>query len=254
MGDSYASGGTMGASNKSGLHDGNGVKPTEKIKQGKSIQRKPPDNLKPKDLLGIPWRLAFALQAAGWWLRQDIIWAKPNPMPESVTDRCTKAHEYIFMLTKSARYWYDAGAIMEPAKYGEEHANKATSFGPNGKMELNGIGKNNRAQYAFKGENSTCHKSDDGEFKRNKRSVWTVATSPYPDAHFATYPQDLIRPCILAGCPPGGTVLDPFLGSGTTALVAREHGRKCIGIELNPEYCKLALNRLRQTHLVLEFA
>jgi DNA modification methylase len=161
--------------------------------------------VKPKDLIGIPWLVAFVLRSDGWWLRQDIIWSKPNPMPESVRDRCTKAHEYIFMLTKSAKYYYDADAIAEDAKT----------------------------------QNGQC-----GEI-RNKRSVWTVATHPFAEAHFATFPPELIEPCILAGCPEGGTVLDPFSGAGTTGMVADRLKRNAILIELNPEYAKIADNRMR---------
>ena len=208
---------------------------------------KRPAWLKPKDLCGIPWRVAFALQADGWYLRQDIIWHKPNPMPESVTDRCTKAHEYIFLLSKSQKYWYDNNAIMEKAQYGEQHANKTTSWGTDRKHP----NKANVADYAYTGDNHTTSKMADGSYGRNKRSVWTVATQPYPEAHFAVFPPDLIKPCILAGCPKGGTVLDPFLGSGTTAYVAKEYGRNCIGIELNPEYCKLAKKRTAQEVLAL---
>jgi DNA modification methylase len=193
-----------------------------------------------KQLIGIPWRVAFALQADGWYLRQDIIWHKPNPMPESVTDRCTKAHEYIFLLSKSARYFYDHSATMEPAQYGEQHAAKATSWGTNRKHP----NKTNLREYAFAGDNHTCHKAADGSYSRNKRSVWTVTTKPYKGAHFATFPPDLIRPCILAGCPTGGTVLDPFGGSGTTGQVAMEEGRKSILCELNPEYVQLMNQRL----------
>ena len=200
---------------------------------------RPDDGAKPKDLLGIPWRVAFALQADGWYLRQDIIWHKPNPMPESVTDRCTKAHEYIFLLAKSPRYYYDNKAIMEPAQYGEQHANKATSWGTNRKHP----NKANVADYAFKGDNHTTSKMEDGSYGRNRRSVWTVTTKPYREAHFATFPPDLIQPCIRAGCPAGGTVLDPFGGSGTTGEVAASEGRKAVLIELNPEYVKLAKNR-----------
>jgi site-specific DNA-methyltransferase (adenine-specific) len=197
-------------------------------------------NIKHKDLIGIPWRVAFALQADGWYLRQDIIWHKPNPMPESVKDRCTKAHEYIFLLSKSQKYYFDNTAIMEPAIYGQQHANKATSWGTDRKHP----NKANTADYAFKGDNSTCYKDDDGNYMKNRRSVWTVATKPYKGAHFATYPPELIRPCIQAGCPPQGTVLDPFGGSGTTAQVALEEGRNAIICELNPEYLALAQQRI----------
>ena len=193
-----------------------------------------------KQLVGIPWRIAFALQADGWWLRQDIIWHKPNPMPESVTDRCTKAHEYVFLLTKSARYFYDHSQIMEPAQYGEQHANKSTSWGTNRKHP----NKANAANYAFAGDNSTTSKMEDGSYGRNKRSVWTITTKPFSGAHFAVMPPDLVEPCVLAGCPEGGTVLDPFGGAGTTALVADRLGRNAIICELNPEYVKIAKDRL----------
>ena len=220
------------------------------------------NGLKPKDLIGIPWRVAFALQADGWYLRQDIIWHKPNPMPESVTDRCTKAHEYIFLLTKSARYFYDSDAIMEPAIYGEQHANKSTSWGTNRKHP----NKANVADYAFIGDNHTCHKrkndgtnhGDNGTgfqehsgysnlenpFIRNKRSVWTITTKPYKEAHFATFPEEIPRTCILAGSKKGDTILDPFSGAGTTGVVAEKLGRKYIGIELNPEYVKMSDDRM----------
>lgn len=192
-------------------------------------------SLKPKDLIGIPWRVAFALQEDGWWLRQDIIWAKPNPMPESVTDRCTKAHEYIFLLSKSERYYFDQEAIKEPLARPEEGMRKTPAvFG--GRDKFTEAKKQSRLH---SGNEYTG--TDDG--MRNRRSVWTVSTKPYSGAHFATFPPDLIEPCILAGCPEGGTVLDPFLGSGTTAKVANEYKRKAIGIELNPEYLDLIQER-----------
>jgi DNA modification methylase len=186
--------------------------------------------LKPKNLIGIPWRVAFALQADGWYLRQDIIWAKPNPMPESVTDRCTKAHEYIFMLSKSARYYFDSVAMQEPADPKNYRARAAIRETPPGQTKQGKID------------------SRRGEIKcetRNRRSVWNVATKPYKGAHFATFPPDLIEPCILAGAPPGGIVLDPFMGSGTTAAVAVKHGRQYLGCELNPEYEALQRERLK---------
>ena len=190
--------------------------------------------LKPKDLCGIPWRVAFALQADGWWLRQDIIWHKPNPMPESVTDRCTKAHEYIFLLTKAARYYYDADALSEPA----QTAGKIGGFTPNaadaaGRSRSGNMIPENGKTYLVKAT-------------RNRRSVWTIPTAPYPGAHFATFPPKLIEPCIMAGCPEGGTVLDPFLGSGTTGAVAQKNGCKFIGIELNEDYLQLAVKRFTQ--------
>ena len=192
-----------------------------------------PSGLKPKDLIGIPWRVAFALQADGWYLRQDIIWHKPNPMPESVTDRCTKAHEYVFLMSKSARYYYDAEAIAEvSAGLGET----SIRFGGNK------YGDSDDPKHQTKSGNVYTDKGT-----RNHRSVWTVATRPFKEAHFAVFPPDLIKPMILAGCPTGGVVLDPFVGSGTTAIVARELGRRFIGIELNPEYADMARRRVGQT-------
>lgn len=192
--------------------------------------------LKPKDLIGIPWRVAFALQADGWYLRQDIIWHKPNPMPESVTDRCTKAHEYIFLLSKSPRYYFDHEAIKEPSIYfGKDERSGKGNIRYEGKRTEDTTGKN--GQDSFVTINST----------RNKRSVWTVTTKPYKGAHFATFPADLIEPCILAGSKVGDLVLDPFMGSGTTAAVAKKNGRHYLGTELNPDYIKLAENRLNDT-------
>jgi DNA modification methylase len=191
--------------------------------------------LKPKDLVGIPWRVAFALQAAGWYLRSDIIWAKPNPMPESVTDRPTKAHEYLFLLSKRERYVYDAEAIREPnspstiAAFGISATR--TPF-PGTAPDRNDSGG---------GGLKHCGVNEDG---RNKRSVWTVATQPYPEAHFATFPEALIEPCIFAGSRIGDTVLDPFCGSGTTGVVAIRHQRAFLGIELNPNYLELARTRI----------
>ena len=195
-----------------------------------------PKNLKPKDLVGIPWRVAFALQADGWYLRQDIIWHKPNPMPESVTDRCTKAHEYIFLLAKAEAYYYDHEAIKEDSIHyaTDPRADKGNirySEGKRGQQEAAGGGG---GQEAFVTINAN----------RNKRSVWTVTTKPFSGAHFATFPPDLIEPCIKAGCPEGGTVLDPFGGSGTTGLVSDRLGRHAILCELNPEYIAIAEKRL----------
>lgn len=188
--------------------------------------------LKEKDLIGIPWRVAFALQADGWYLRQGIIWHKPNPMPESVRDRCTKAHEYIFLLSKSPTYYFDWQAMQEPANVPEGAGNakgnryiKAAETDP--KMRT-------KAGLANIGPRET----------RNKRSVWSVTTKPFKEAHFATFPPDLIEPCVLAGCPEGGTVLDPFFGAGTTGLVCQRTGRNAIGIELNPVYYDIAAKRL----------
>jgi DNA modification methylase len=202
------------------------------------------DGLKEKDLIGIPWMMAFALRADGWYLRQDIIWHKPNPMPESVQDRCTKAHEYIFLLSKSQKYYYDAEAIKEASVDPERSANRyKTPFFAGEKHESGG--------YSATGATHTKGiKEFDGS--RNKRSVWTVTTKPYAGAHFAVFPSDLIEPCILAGAPVGGIVLDPFMGSGTTAQVAQHLGRKYLGCELNKDYKPLQDKRLAQQSLVFE--
>ena len=190
--------------------------------------RKIDTGMKPKNLLGIPWRVALALQADGWYLRQDIIWHKPNPMPESVRDRCTKAHEYIFLLTKSPRYYFDAAAIEEPAKW-ERWGNQTENKKHSGTAKH--LGGKTLAELPIRD-------------KKNRRSVWTVATKPFKGAHFATFPPDLIEPCILAGCPEGGVVLDPFGGAGTTGLVAKRNGRNAILCELNPDYAEMAKNRI----------
>jgi DNA modification methylase len=260
LGDSYA--GSWG--NYGGKNRGAGTQRI--IRNGSQVPNKAYDDLahwrpptagklgpgiKPKDLIGIPWRVAFALQADGWWLRQDIIWSKPNPMPESVTDRCTKAHEYLFLLTKSARYFYDAEAIKEPAISGDPRK----PYAP-GQLDNRGDGHDRgggkvRESVKRGGFNSKTNAMPGREaFRaiedwRNKRSVWEVATQPFAEAHFATFPPDLIEPCIKAGCPDGGTVLDPFGGAGTTGLVADRLGRNAILIELNPEYANMAERRLR---------
>jgi DNA modification methylase len=205
-----------------------GIYPDKKTRTGSWVNEHP--TLKPKDLVGIPWRVAFALQADGWWLRQDIIWHKPNPMPESVRDRCTKAHEYVFLLTKSERYYYDAEALRELYADGvgkDRLACPKASIGRGGNE-----GERMRSQFYKNGG-------------RNRRSVWTITTKPYSGAHFAVMPPDLVEPCIKAGCPEGGTVLDPFAGSGTTLAVAAELGRSGIGCELNPEYIALAERRIK---------
>ncbi len=185
--------------------------------------------MKHKDLIGIPWRVAFALQADGWTLRQDIIWHKPNPMPESVKDRCTKAHEYIFLLSKGPRYYFDSEAMKEPAIY------------PAGTKAAKG----SATRAAQPGVNSRPPEYKVYDGMRNRRSVWTVTTKPFKGAHFATFPPDLIEPCVLAGCPEGGTVLDPFGGAGTTGLVAARNNRNSILCELNPEYAAMAAERVR---------
>jgi len=202
LGDSYA------GSGKGRWGDGKsyatGKQATSKGSTGGILVKTHTPDLKPKDLIGIPWRVALALQADGWYLRQDIIWHKPNPMPESVRDRCTKAHEYIFLLSKSSKYYYDCDGIKEPCK----------------------------------------SSNNDAYTMANKRSVWTVTAKPFKGAHFATYPQDLIKPCIIAGCPEDGVVLDPFGGSGTTSIVAEKLKRNSIMCELNPTYGKLAEERI----------
>jgi DNA modification methylase len=197
------------------------------------------EGLKTKDLIGIPWMLAFALRAEGWYLRQDIIWHKPNPMPESVQDRCTKAHEYIFLLSKSAKYYYDSESIKERSI----HAGEERSFNSPKKAMRNVDGKVSTGN-----EHPDALPTEISELK-NKRSVWTVNPKPYSGSHFAVFPTELIEPCILAGAPLGGIVLDPFMGSGTTAQVAQDLGRQYIGCELNPEYGKLQKKRTAQTSL-----
>lgn len=218
LGDSYAN------SNMS-PHSGQRADRDQTAMSG--ITRIPTGGLKPKDLVGIPWRVAFALQADGWYLRSDIIWHKPNPMPESVTDRPTKAHEYIFLLSKSQSYFYDAEAIREKGVY---------PAGTKG-------GKGSQARNRQKGVNSRPEEYATYSGIRNKRTVWTVATRPFPGSHFATFPPELIEPCILAGSPKGGTVLDPFGGSGTTTMVAEKLGRNSVYIDLNPDYLELAKQR-----------
>lgn len=196
------------------------------------------EGLKEKDLIGIPWRVAFALQADGWYLRQDIIWHKPNPIPESIKDRCTKSHEYIFLLSKSPKYYFDSDTIREDSVDPVGSANRYKSkFG----------GSKNEEMLRTEQVHTRPIGMREFDGKRNKRDVWTVATKPYKEAHFATFPTALIEPCVLAGCPVGGTVLDPFFGSGTTGLVAIQNARKYIGIEINPEYVALAEKRIKSS-------
>jgi DNA modification methylase len=225
LGDSYASDskGTGGPSAKQLSNAGSRYQ-SVKCEHG----------LKAKDLCGIPWRVAFALQVDGWYLRQDIIWHKPNPMPESVRDRCTKAHEYIFLFAKSEKYYFNSEAMKEPAV-------SAQGKGATGR---------GRQDYALASGKNTTPQQDHSSWtggdgvSRNKRSVWTVTTKPFKGAHFATFPPDLIEPCVLAGAPQGGTVLDPFGGAGTTGLVAARHGRNAVLCELNPDYARLARERI----------
>ena len=224
LGDSYAGSGKGPSGNLGKSHDERNMTHTK----ASSLV---PDGLKPKDLIGIPWRVAFALQADGWYLRQDIIWHKPNPMPESVTDRCTKSHEYVFLLSKGPRYYFDNEAIKEPAAESSlARLSQATLDQQAGSARV--PGKTNGNMKAV------------GSDMRNKRSVWTVTTKPFKGAHFATFPPDLIEPCILAGAPRGGVVLDPFGGSGTTAGVAIKNGRSAVLCELNPEYAALVPSRI----------
>jgi DNA modification methylase len=227
LGDSYAGDKSGGRNDTSKMY---GAESQHLAAKGNLKTSTP--GLRPKDLVGIPWRVAFALQADGWYLRQDIIWHKPSPMPESVKDRCTKAHEYIFLLSKSPRYYYDAEAIATDAVTAGQRAGyggytaRATAMGrePSGN-EKDGVAVINKDT-------------------SNKRSVWTVTTKPFSGAHFATFPPDLIEPCINAGCPKGGTVLDPFGGAGTTGMVADRLGRSAVLIELNAEYAEMANGRL----------
>jgi DNA modification methylase len=225
LGDSYYNyrPGKGQALNKQTVSNTNQDLPTTCARRGNKQE-----GLKEKDLIGIPWRVAFALQDFGWYLRQDIIWHKPNPMPESVRDRCTKAHEYIFLLSKSPKYYFDSLAMKEQGVI------PAGTKGAKGSKERqNQIGVNARPPE---------YKIYDG--MRNKRSVWTVNTKPYKGAHFATFPKELIEPCILAGSKKGDIVFDPFMGSGTTAQVALQHGRQYLGCELNKEYEKLQQERI----------
>lgn len=227
IGDSYAGGG--GGNYSAGTLNNSGQNITNVRNRPAWLSQA---GLKPKDLIGIPWMLAFALRADGWYLRQDIIWHKPNPMPESVRDRCTKAHEYVFLLSKSERYYFDGEAIMEPvAASTVERLSQPTLQQQEGSCRV--PGKTN-------GNMKAVGRTD----KRNRRSIWTVATQPYKGAHFATFPPALIEPCILAGSRPGDIVLDPFMGSGTTAAVALQHGRQYLGCELNPAYQPLQEARI----------
>jgi len=320
MGDSYAGSRGAGAPSESSTLVGNGHRGGgPKIKTMTASRRRDDapiprsdvrvEGLKPKDLVGQPWRLAFALQDAGWWLRQDIIWHKPNPMPESVRDRCTKAHEYLFLLTKSERYFFDADAIKAPATYGptptgvgfghgfdaepKERVRTPSGWdtGPGGHRSQTGRypripGNVNPAKgqaayeagddrhrtkaglqaYAQKVRESVKRGDFDGKTNdlpgreafraitdmRNKRSVWPIPTQSYSGAHFATFPEALVEPCVLAGSRPGDIVFDPFMGSGTVASVAQRLGRRWLGAELNPEYIALQGERTRQPGLVLE--
>ena len=230
LGDSYCGSGVNNGETNPGL--------SNNAKRGDHTKSKRPNSkingIKPKDLIGIPWMVAFALRADGWYLRQDIIWHKPNPMPESVTDRCTKAHEYIFLLSKSKQYYFDNDAIRGPIKLTEGDTVRFRE-------------RKTSSPFGNRGEDTQQREVKYDEIKgANKRSVWTVNTKPYSGAHFATFPEELITDCIKAGCPENGIVLDPFGGAGTTAVVARKLNRNYLLCELNPDYIKIAENRLIQ--------
>ena len=294
LGDSYNAAGRAGHGTRQGFKQGTNRASAERADNCRPSAA----NLKEKDLCGVPWRVAFALQDAGWYLRQDIIWSKPNPMPESVRDRCTKAHEYLFLMTKSPKYYFDQDAILEPCspgtharlsqdvqnQIGSERANGGAKTNGNMKAVARAPGNVNppKGQIAYE-DGDERHRTKAGLLayaeksrklaeaasgtknnesfdaamaimptKRNKRSVWTIPTQSYSEAHFATFPEALVEPCILAGSRPGDLVFDPFMGSGTVARVAQNFGRKWIGSELNQEYIALQLDRTRQAGL--EFA
>jgi len=245
LGDSYSGGGRgSGYSDKQDSNKGTIGMPRSIIADG----------LKPKDLVGIPWMVAFALRSDGWYLRQDIIWAKPNPMPESVTDRCTKSHEYIFLMAKSQKYYYDNEAIKETVSdstvlrlsqdIDSQHGSDRVPGKTNGNMKAVRYGGNKYTNDPSVFNRTKSGNAYDFREKRNKRSVWTVTTKPFKESHFATFPEDLITPCVLAGCPKSGIILDPFMGAGTTGLVSVKYERNFIGIELNPEYIKMAEERI----------
>ncbi len=250
IGDSYNGyKGNANQNNFESMYAGHSHQPARKPLHGLECK-----TIKQKDLIGIPWMLAFALRSRGWYLRQDIIWHKPNPMPESVRDRCTKAHEYIFLLSKSLRYYYDAEAIAEPVA---DATIKRLSQNVDKQKGAFWIGydstfKAKPPRYGGKKYTATpdkFYRTKSGNAyqlrdKRNKRSVWTVSTKACKEAHFATFPPDLITPCILAGCPEGGTVLDPFIGSGTTGIVCRQLLRNFIGVEISTEYARMAERRI----------
>jgi DNA modification methylase len=245
LGDSYVGGaGGRGDAGRQFHTNGDGG-PASYKHDGVRIRRDG-GKAKPKDLLGVPWMVAFALREAGWYLRSDIIWAKPNPMPESVTDRPTRAHEYLFLLAKQERYYYDADAIREADNKPEgwAHIPNSKGFNLGGRLD-GGIAETGNAQTS-----AGLHRQVGGVYHplgRNKRSVWTVSTMPYAGAHFATMPEKLIEPCILAGCPMGGLVLDPFVGSGTVVEVANRYGRRGVGVDLS--YQDLAKERTAQRGL-----
>ena len=254
IGDSY-NGGKVGRDDQQKFYDKTYGYKSKVI--GTATKRQNVEGLKPKDLVGIPWMLAFALRKKGWYLRQEIIWHKPNPMPESVTDRCTKAHESVFLFSKSRQYYYDHKAIMEPCKNPDDDLQRISQQQNSNKSSpdllKNGLRPrksgnkerqpaSERQVPAGNGGNQASHVPWEGEMA-NKRDVWTIPTVPFKEAHFATYPADLIVPMIKAGCPEAGIVLDPFSGSGTTMVVSQKLNRNCIAIEINPEYKSLSERR-----------
>lgn len=232
IGDSYAGSGKGAWSNKTAQ------KETYVPDTGGAVAKmaKTFEGIKPKDLIGIPWMLAFALRANGWYLRQDIIWQKPNAMPESVTDRCTKSHEYVFLLSKSPHYYFDAESISEKVALSTVVRMSQDAVAP----RFGGKKYTEDPDAFFRTKSGGIYEFHE---RRNKRDVWNVSTHPFKEAHFATFPPELIKPCILAGCPEGGTVLDPFMGSGTTLITANELDRNCIGFDINPDYCDMANRR-----------
>ncbi|MDR3389886.1 MAG: site-specific DNA-methyltransferase [Rudaea sp.] len=270
LGDSYAGSRCGGDTGKSSIDGSTEAQDAAKDAKRRMTESRRRDNapiprsdircagIKPKEMIGQPWRVAFALSAAGWYLRQDIIWSKPTPMPESVSDRCTKAHEYLFLLAKSPRYWFDADAFAEPRVSMHDAGVAGWAHGdvPHDLVTHNrdkGNAKTFRGgQYTNgnKFDNSHANNRDStgnaaaNKTTRNRRSVWEIATQPFAGSHFATFPPALIEPCILAGCPKGGVVLDPFGGAGTTGMVADRHGRDAILIELNPDYAAMAQQRI----------
>jgi DNA modification methylase len=242
IGDTYC-----GAGDKASYFD-------PKYPLGRTGQKKPrsyqPEKIKAKDMVGIPWRLAFALRESGYYLRNDITWAKPNPMPESIRDRFTKSHEHIFLFAKSPKYYFDQEATLEYASYDGRHdirykgsAKYSAPMTEGGQVQA--YNKKGGDRWRF---------DESGKAVRNKRDVWFIPTSPLKDAHYAAFPTALIEPCILAGCPPGGIVLDPFIGSGSTAVASLMHGRRYIGFELNAEYVAIAERRLSKTNIsIIEY-
>lgn len=264
IGDSHAAGGHGGGGAFMEMRGPNGSEAWAHRSEAKGW-RKPPPGLKQKDLIGIPWMVAFALRADGWYLRSDIIWSKPNPMPESVTDRPTRAHEYLFLLSKERRYYYDHEAIKEGLTESslkrisqpsfESQTGGDKDYGPNSNRSMRKTLENfkrktdkqrghSRKHAGFNGRWDNMTKEEQAALGRNKRTVWTIAPRPFRGAHFATFPPQLVEPCILAGSRPGDTVLDPFNGSGTTGLVAIQHGRDYIGVDISDEYLAMTRERL----------